>query len=232
MDIGFAPNYTNLYLIDTTPTAPKPTWAYLGPGIATIEPDDEDQTDDKGYYDGGGAQAEDVTGVKLGYTVEGDRRYGDPAQDYIRNLRTQTGEARRTNLMHVEPDGNAYEGEVIVKDIKIGGGDANDKGGLEFGMTFAKAPKITEPTKTQMPEEVTLEDVTVAEGATVEAKPTVTPESASGWCVYAIKDHDVARVDGMGNVTGVKQGETEMTVKCVAKPTVSKTVKVTVSGAD
>lgn len=228
MDIGFAPNYTNVYLIDTTP-ASEPTWAYVGPGISSVEPDDDEETDDTAYYDGGGVSSEDVTGVTLGYSISGNRRYGDAAQDYIVGLRGETGQGRVTHFRHVSPDGAAIEGECVVRDITIGGGDANDKGDFEFGVTFRGRPIITEPTASQLPESVSAQEVSVAVGETASVSPTVTPDTASGQCLFAVEDPTIATVDGEGNVKGVKAGSTQLSVKCAAKPSFVAVVKVTVT---
>ena len=230
MDIGFASNYTNLHLIDTTPNGDERTWAYIGPGITSIETDNEDTTDDTAYYDGGGAASEDVTGVSLGYKIEGDRKFGDPAQDFIAGLVYETGEGRKTNYKRIAPDGRTVEGRVTVKDIVAEGGEANDKNNFEATVKFDGLPTVGEPTKTELPESVTLSAISVAAGNTTQASPTVTPATASAVCVYAVEDDSIATVDAMGNVTGVRAGTTKITAKCIAKPSVNVTANVTVTG--
>lgn len=231
MDIGFAPNYTNVYLLDITPNSSTPTWAYCAAGIATVEVDDSEETDDTAYYDGGGVSSEDVTGVTLGYNFSGDRRYGDAVQDYVAGLRGETGQGRVSHLRHVSPDGSAIQGECVIRDIVIGGGDANDKGDFQFGVTFRGQPTYVEPSATTLPESVTASEVSVAVGSTASVTATVTPETASSQCLYAVEDASIATVDGSGTVTGVSAGETQVSIKCAAKPSVLTTVTVTVTAS-
>lgn len=86
---------------------------------------------------------------------------------------------------------------------------------------------------TELPETVTVAAVTVAVGGTAKIEPTVTPTDASGFCLFAVAEsgRKVCRVDAEGNVHGLTAGETEVVVKCSAKPTVSAAVKVTVTGS-
>ena len=82
-DLGFARNYANALEIDITPGAESPTWAILSRGITSITPSPNESTEDKDYYDGYGTPTTKVTSTQIQYEVEGDRCYGDPAQDYI-----------------------------------------------------------------------------------------------------------------------------------------------------
>lgn len=228
-DLGFAPNYTHLYLLNLTPNAAAPTWGYIGAGISSIEADDDEETSDDAYYDGGGVSSNDVTSIKAGYKFDGNRKYGDPVQDYVAKLRYETGSARITNLKHIAPNGEIEEGSVTIQGITTGGGDANDKGSFSFSAYFNGRPSYTEGDKKQFPETVEAQPVNVAVGKTAEAKPTVTPETASSACVYAIEDDAIATVDQNGVVKGVKTGTTKLSIKCVAKPSIRKTVEVKVT---
>ena len=230
-DIGFAPNYTNLYLLNITPDASEPTWGYIGPGISSAETNDDEETDDTAYYDGGGVSGQDVTGVTAGYSFSGNRKYGDPVQDYVTSLRLQTGEGRKTQLRHIAPNGELFEGNVTIQNITVNGGDANDKGTFGFDAMFDGIPTFGAGTKTKMPESVTAQDVSVTVGSTSSVSPSVTPSTASAQCVYAVQDDSVATVDMEGNVKGVKEGTTKLSVKCVARPSVVFVVTVTVTAA-
>ena len=92
---------------------------------------------------------------------------------------------------------------------------------------------VEEAAGTELPETVTVTAVTVAVGETAKIEPTVTPADASGFCLFAVAEsgRKVCRVDAEGNVHGLEAGETEVVVKCSAKPTVSAAVKVTVTGS-
>lgn len=231
-DIGFAPNYTNLYLLNITPDAPEPTWAYIGPGISSVETNDDEETDDTAYYDGGGVSGQDVTGVTAGYTFAGNRKYGDLVQEFVVSLRLQTGEGRKTQLRHIAPNGEMFEGTVTIQNIEVNGGDANEKGSFSFDAMFDGIPSFIAGDKTKTPESMEVaapQSLTV--GGTAALQPTVAPTTASAWCVYASQDDSIAKVDALGNVTGVKAGTTKVSVKAVAKPSVVQVVEVTVSEA-
>lgn len=233
MSIGFANNYTHLHLIKDD----KGQWLYLGQGISTVEWENEDTTDDTAYYNSGGAQPEDVTGVKVGATVSGHRYYGDPAQDYVASLVTKIGDARVTDLRRIAPDGSMLEGPITVKDIVDGGGEANEKGTFEFGFTYREMPKYVGPQSTDMPETISFEEpLTVKAGETLDlaTKVKVTPEGATPNCVFAVDDDSLeeakAIVDAAGILTAKTEGTIKVTAKCVSKPAVTATAEVTISG--
>lgn len=229
MDLGFPLNYTNLYLIDVTPSAGAHTWARLGAGITTVEVNDSDETADSAYYDGEGVSSTEVTGSTMGYSISGERRVGNRAQDFIASLRGTSGTARETYLRHIGPDGSYLEGLVTLTDIKAGGGDANAKGTFECTATFKGRPKLTPGDKDQVPETVTCTAATVEVGKTTLLEPTVTPTDASGACAFAVDDPEVATVDDDGTIHGVKAGECNVSIKAMAAPTVGCIAKVTVT---
>lgn len=78
--------------------------------------------------------------------------------------------------------------------------------------------------------DVTSDDVSVAEGATVDLEVTVVPDGAFNKDVtYSSSDEAIATVSDTGTVTGVAEGETEITITSDAVGTVQKTVSVTVT---
>lgn len=230
-DIGFALNYTNLYLIDVTPTASTPTWARLGQGITSVEPDDSDETSDDAYYDGEGVTETNVTGATVGYKFSGDRHYNNRAQNFVASLRGTSGASRRTRLRHVAPDGRTLEGWVTITDISAGGGEANEKGGFEFTAHFAGRPTVTEPDATSLPTAIAAAAVSVAVGASSSIVVTPTPSDASEACAFASSDVEVATVDDSGRVTGVSAGSCTVSCKSMVLPSVNCTCNVTVTAA-
>lgn len=233
MDLGFALNYQFVYLIDTNPTG-TPDWAFLGPGVESFTNDRADTTVDKAYWDKGGATSTNVTAVTSGWTVAGDRLVSDKAQDYVVGLAYLKGSERKTKLRQVGPDGEALEWPVTITDIKGAGADGNTPDNVPFGCALkceGDPLLVVEAAGTELPETVTVAAVTVAVGGTAKIEPTVTPEDASGFCLFAVAEsgRKVCRVDAEVNVHGLAAGETEVVVKCSAKPTVSAAVKVTVT---
>lgn len=234
MDIGFALNYQHVIEINVTPGAAEPVWAWLGPGIKTITPEKSETTSEDAYYDGGGQSEIAVSGMSRSWVAEGSRRYGDPAQDFIASLDDAIGEDLVTQMRMTNPDGEVIESDVTVHEIAAKGpnGDANSRATFSCRLTRKGMPRlVSEAVGTSLPESLSVSDVTAAVGAKTPVTATVEPATASPKCLFAVEDPGVATVDSEGNVTGAKPGLTRLTVKCAAKPSVGKTVKVTVTAA-
>ena len=218
-DLGFARNYANALEVNTTPEAAAPTWAILSRGITSITPSPNEGTEDKDYYDG--------------YEVEGDRCYGDPAQDYIASCALETGEGRRTQFRHTAANGDVIEGDCTLLNLtpNSGQGEASALGAFSCTIATAGAPAFKPGGKLKLPEQVTAEAVTVKVGETKAIAAEVTPAEANGKCFYASGDTDVATVDSDGTVHGVKDGSCKVTVRAASKPSVMCEVEVTVSAS-
>jgi hypothetical protein len=225
MDIGFALNYTNIYMIQL----PDSPWARIGAGITGVEPDGKEETSSDAYYDGGGMSSTDVTGGQQQLKFTGHRVYGDPAQDYIASLVLAYGEARKRPVRWVSPNGAVIEGIASIVNIKPGGGDANNKSDFGFEAHFDGRPNYTPGNASTFPATITAQDVTVPMGGTVAVNATATPTTAAQSFVYAVEDTEIALVDAAGTVKGLKAGETSLSVKSAVKPDVSAKVTVTVS---
>ena len=231
MDIAFALNYTNLYMIDTTPEEKTPTWARVGAGINSVKWDGNEKSSDDDYYDGEGQASTEVTGGQIVGSFSGHRKFGDPAQDYIASLAVKYGAKRHTNFKRIAPDGTVTTGDVTLANISEGGGDPNSKGDFSFEARFNGLPVIEPGNKHSFPESITASAVTVKIGQKVKATATVSPATASDALLYAVEDDTVAKVAIDGTVTGVKAGKTNLTVKSAVLPSVGKTVEITVTAA-
>ncbi len=229
MDIGFALNYTNLYLINVAPGADEPVWARLGQGISSVKPSDSDETSEDYYYDGDGGSDSAVTGGSHGYEFSGHRYYGNRAQDFVSDMKFKTGAGRITDFKHIAPDGRVISGKVTVKDIVDGGGDANGKGDFSCSIMYNGAPKVEPAKGHEFPAKVSASPLQVKAKATAALAVTVTPETASPAVAFASSDPSKATVDDYGNVTGVAQGEATISMKSIAMPSVVGTVAVTVT---
>lgn len=228
-DIGFELNYTNLYLINTTPEAEEPSWARLGQGVATMDFNDSDTTEDAAYYDGDGLSDTVVTGGSAGYSASGDRCYGNAAQDYIAGLRFERGQKRVTDFKHIEPDGGAITGKVTITNIVSGGGDANDKGAFGCDLTWNSGVAYEQPHYEEAPSELSVQAVSVTVGGTAQVAVTATPAQTSDACAYASSDTSIATVDDAGNVKGVQAGTCQISVKSIVRPSVKAVATVTVT---
>lgn len=232
-DLGFARNYANALEIDITPEEPTPTWAILSRGITSITPSPNESTEDKDYYDGYGTPTTKVTSTQIQYEVEGDRCYGDPAQDYISGCALETGDGRETHFRHTSPNGDVIEGDCTLLNLtpNSGQGEASALGAFACTVATAGSPKFTPANKLKLPEEVTASEANVNVGAKQKIAPSVTPTDANPKCFFASGDTDVATVDSDGNVTGVKEGTCKVVVRCASKPSVMCEVEVTVEAA-
>lgn len=230
-DIGFAQNHTNLYAINITPDGPDKTYARVGAGINSVSWSGNENIGQDAYYDGDGLSESDVNGGQIVGTFSGHRKIGDPAQDFIASLLLSYGTSRRTDFMWTDPAGNVLEGKVTVANINPQGGDPNAKSDFGFEIHYNGMPTFTPGDAAQFPDAVTCEAVSVAVGATVAANAAVEPEGSSPTLFYAVDDDGVATVDALGNVTGVEEGTCNLNVKSAVKPTVQKTVEVTVTAS-
>ena len=219
-DLGFAPNYANALEVDITPDASSPTWAILSRGITNITPSPNENTEDKDYYDGYGVPETKVTSTQIQYEVEGDRCYGDPAQDYISSCALETG-----------PNGDVIEGDCTLLNLtpNSGQGEASAPGAFTCTVATAGYPEFKPANKLKLPTAVTAEDVSVAVDAKMKIEATVTPEDANGKCFFASGDTDIATVDSDGNVTGVSEGKCKIAIRAASKPAILKTIEVTVT---
>lgn len=230
-DLGFAPNYANALEVDITPDASSPTWAILSRGITNITPSPNENTEDKDYYDGYGVPETKVTSTQIQYEVEGDRCYGDPAQDYISSCALETGDGRKTRFRHTAPNGDVIEGDCTLLNLtpNSGQGEASAPGAFTCTVATAGYPEFKPANKLKLPTAITADDVSVAVDAKAKIEATVTPEDANGKCFFASGDTDIATVDSDGNVTGVSEGKCKIAIRAASKPAILKTIEVTVT---
>lgn len=232
-DIAFSKEYMNIFQIDITPMGPERTYVRIGCGITTPSFNGNENISQKAYLDGDGLSNSDVTGGQPVIAFSGDRCKGDPAQDYIASLLIAYGEARKTNARWISPDGSVLEGKVTIANIVTTGGEANDNETFSFEMHFNGMPKFTPGDAKTFPTSINVDEtVSIAVGGSQKVVATVAPTTASPSLVYATNDRDIATVDMEGRVTGVKAGDTTMTIKSAVKPTVFAEVTIHVVEGD
>lgn len=227
-DLNFVQGFQNIFMLDTTPDADASRWDRIGAGISSFEPDGNEEIDQTGYLDGEGLASSEVTGGQLVVSFEGNRKVGDPAQDFIAGLALQYGAARKTTARQISPNGDTIEGQVTVANIVTGGGDANEKETFSFELHFNGRPTLTKGNASEFPSEITATAVPAKVGKTVECGAAADNGTA---LIYGTSDEAVATVDADGNVTGVKTGECELIVKSAVLPSLSKSVKITVTAS-
>ena len=227
--LDFIQNFGNLFEIDLTPTAAASTWARLAAGINDVSWSGNEQVDETDYYDGEGVADAMISGGNPVGTFSGHRYFGDPAQDYIADLRYVYGDARRTNFRWTEPDGTVTTTPVTIANIVAQGGGPRDKGTFSCEIHFTGLPTVVDGSDTVFPTSITASAVSVAKNATASVGATVSPSGASPALVYSIADESKATVDSNGTVHGVAAGSTTLLIKSAVKPSITKSVTVTVT---
>ncbi|MFA2694783.1 phage tail tube protein [Bacillus mycoides] len=143
--MAFLLNHLYKFDIDLSTGGSTAKWTRIAKGISSVDPDNNEESEENAYYDGGGASERSVIGFMMSYGFEGHREYSDPAQNYIMRLANKTGDARKIPFRVTEPDGGIFEGRATISDIKVPGGDANAKGEIEFTIAYDGVPEYTEP---------------------------------------------------------------------------------------
>ncbi|QBO36973.1 hypothetical protein EQG49_11200 [Periweissella cryptocerci] len=156
---GYAQNHKTKYYFGRT----KATLFRIAGGIQTAETDFDEDSDSVAYYDDNGGTESISSGASYPFNFEGNRKYGNEAQELIRDMMTA---ADKTGyLVVIEPNGDQMEGPASVSKITPFGGDANDRAALKATITFDGTPAdfktdgtlrnadqfATAPTKTEEP---------------------------------------------------------------------------------
>lgn len=149
---GFPENFVNRIFIDTKPVLDDAgdvdlndvttgSWAWVASGINTQTPSANETTTNDAYYDGGGFTETDVTGKQIQLAVSGNRKVGDPAQDYVENLFFKFGTAVKTRVIWIK-NNTPIISACTISNIVPTGGAANAKQTFSFNIDFNGRPKI------------------------------------------------------------------------------------------
>lgn len=120
-------------------------WAPLAKFISNVEPEANDETEDYSWYDGDGTLTEEVISARPSYAVEGQRFYGDTAQDLIASKEFEAGDNRYIYFRKTDPNGRTFTGKASVTEIVTGGGEAHEYGAFSCTITWAEKPKLDAP---------------------------------------------------------------------------------------
>jgi hypothetical protein len=138
-------NFQTLLEIDTTPEGATRTYARLGDGISSVTFNNNEEIDQAAYLDGNGGKSSEVTGFQFTAQFSGAEVPTDPAQAYIAKLQNSIGSKRHTTARITGASGRVKSGDVTIRDIVVGGGDANAKGAFSFQVDFNGKPTDVEP---------------------------------------------------------------------------------------
>lgn len=140
---GYLPNWMNKYEVGERPIgSTEPVLKELAQGIQTVDPSNDEDTEEFEYYGDRGGKSKTVTTISSEYAFKGHRDYkNDEAQEFVRDRLNQTGAGREVYFRHTEPDGRVREGNAILTGIVHTGGDANQRGNFECVIGFDGLPK-------------------------------------------------------------------------------------------
>ena len=136
------------YFIDLWDDATPPTAATkeLAKWISTVTPNNTENVEETGFYDGDGTPEKDVVSTSNGYDFEGMYDVTDAAMKLIADLRFKTGSDRKVIFKMVDPDGTTYIGKATVTDPIANGGEATEFATFSCTITWDQTPTITPPT--------------------------------------------------------------------------------------
>ena len=142
----FPHNWQTGYFIDTAggldPAASTTaSFASLAAFVTGVTPAPNDVSDTSIYFADEDNASPEKTGTAYTWAVTGHVLVGDPACNYILNLYQThaTGNAAKTLLKIVYPNGKTLITRVVVQSIVVGGGNGNAKQTLTF--TLAESGK-------------------------------------------------------------------------------------------
>ena len=142
----FPHNWQTGYFIDTTggldpATSTTASFASLAAFVTGVTPAPNDVSDTSIYFADEDNASPEKTGTAYTWAVTGHVLVGDPACNYILNLYQThaTGNAAKTLLKIVYPNGKTLITRVVVQSIVVGGGNGNAKETLTF--TLAESGK-------------------------------------------------------------------------------------------
>lgn len=142
----FPHNWQTGYFIDTAggldPAASTTaSFASLAAFVTGVTPAPNDVSDTSIYFADEDNASPEKTGSAYTWAVTGHVLVGDPACNYILNLYQThaTGNAAKTLLKIVYPNGKTLITRVVVQSIVVGGGNGNAKQTLTF--TLAESGK-------------------------------------------------------------------------------------------
>ena len=149
---GFPENFVNKIFLDVEPqlddagdvdlnNVTNGKWAWVASGINSQAPSANETSTNDAYYDGGGFTETEVTGKQVQIAVSGNRKVGDPAQDYVENLFFKFGTAVKTRVIWIK-NNTPIISACTISNIVPTGGQSNQKQTFSFNIDFNGRPKI------------------------------------------------------------------------------------------
>lgn len=116
----------------------------LSEGISNVDSINDEDVQEYQYLAGKGVAEKETVGQTLGFTFTGHAKYGDPAQDKVRDALVIDGDNRRIEDFSVTaPNGNKMSGPATMTEIIDGTGEANARAEFGVTITWSGKPKKT-----------------------------------------------------------------------------------------
>lgn len=115
----------------------------LGAGITSVTPTNTDTTQQYSYLIDKGGSNSDQTQKAVSYAFVGNRNFGDPAQEFVKDLEDVMDASGY--MVVVFPDGSQREGSINFNSIVADGGDMNARATFSFTAQFQGIPLSFSP---------------------------------------------------------------------------------------
>lgn len=125
----------------TTPT--ESAYLPLSKYISSISANNDENVETEAFYHGDGTPENTVISAQKGYSIEGYRFVGDPAQDLIADMELKTLDDRKLWHKVISADGSkVFEGIATVTEIVVDGGGADEFETFSCAITYDKMPTV------------------------------------------------------------------------------------------
>jgi hypothetical protein len=192
----FELNFQRLYEINITPETTA-TYARVAKGIKSADPSTNEDTDNSAYLDGGGFKSTDVIAKQFSIAFSGSRVKGDSAQDFIFAKILAVGDDLKTQFKRTDAFGNQITGDVTIKGIDDGGGDAGSKVDIGFTVDYNGAPTFTPATPA-----AALTATVAASSATSGCTKFTATAGSGNHLGYKLKAATLGTINGKSFVSG------------------------------
>jgi hypothetical protein len=193
----FELNFQRLYEINITPESGTATWSRIAKGIKSADPSTNEDTDNTAYLDGNGFKSTDVIAKQFSIAFSGNRVKGDAAQDFIFAKILEVGDSLKTQARRTDAFGNIITGDVTIKGIDDGGGDAGSKVEVGFTVDYNGQPTFSPATPA-----AALSAVVAASGTTSGCTKFTATAASGNHLGYKLKAATQGVVNGASYAAG------------------------------
>ena len=120
-------------------------YLWIAKGIKESAPENNEEDDDAGYFDGDGTKETIIISKTRGRSFEGHRDYSDAAQNFIADKEDDVGDDLLVWYKEITSNGKIQkEGPARLSEIEIGDGEATELETIKFKITWSRRPVTSE----------------------------------------------------------------------------------------